>query len=146
MKEKMKPEPFTIERTYDAPVEKVWQAITDREQMKKWYFDIPEFRPEVGVEFQFDAGDQNDKIYRHLCRITEVVERKKLTYSWQYADTEGLSHVTFELFEEGNVTRLKLTHEGLETFPADKPAFARENFVRGWTEIIGTNLKNFVEN
>ncbi len=34
-------EPFIIERTYNAPVSKVWSAITDKDQMKQWYFDIP---------------------------------------------------------------------------------------------------------
>jgi len=37
-----------------------------------------------------------------------------------------------------------LTHEGLETFPKT-PAFARENFEKGWTTIIGSELKQFVE-
>lgn len=31
----MKPEPFVIERTFNAPIERVWKAITDREQMKQ---------------------------------------------------------------------------------------------------------------
>lgn len=53
--------------------------------------------------------------------------------------------MTFELFEEGDKTRLKLTHEGLETFPADKPDFARESFAAGWTQIVGSSLKEFVE-
>lgn len=53
--------------------------------------------------------------------------------------------VIFELFPEGQSTRLKLTHEGLETFPADLPDFSRESFAEGWTFIIGTALKEFVE-
>jgi hypothetical protein len=53
--------------------------------------------------------------------------------------------VTFGLFAEGNQTRLKLTHEGLESFPKI-PAFARTNFMEGWTQIIGSSLKEFVEN
>jgi hypothetical protein len=52
--------------------------------------------------------------------------------------------VTFELFPESEKTRLKLTHEGLETFPKTA-AFARENFEKGWTELIGSELKKFVE-
>jgi hypothetical protein len=52
--------------------------------------------------------------------------------------------VTFELFPIGSKTRLKLAHEGLETFPKT-PAFARKNFMGGWTEIIGSSLKKFVE-
>lgn len=29
-----------IERTYEAPIEKVWEAITNKDQMKQWYCDI----------------------------------------------------------------------------------------------------------
>ncbi|MNY78216.1 hypothetical protein D3C86_2183760 [compost metagenome] len=54
--------------------------------------------------------------------------------------------VKFELFETGTGTRVKLTHSGLDTFPAkDDPNFAKESFAAGWTEIIGKNLKNFIE-
>ncbi len=140
----MKNEPFVIERTYNAPVEKVWKAITDKEDMKQWYFDIAEFKPEVGFEFQFEGG-KDDKCYLHLCKITEVIPRKKLQYSWRYDGYEGNSFVTFELFAEGDKTRLKLTHEGLETFPISNPDFAKENFVEGWTYLIGTSLKEFAE-
>ncbi len=83
--------------------------------------------------------------YLHLCKITEVIPRKKLQYSWRYDGYEGNSFVTFELFAEGNKTRLKLTHEGLETFPISNPDFAKENFVEGWTYLIGTSLKEFAE-
>lgn len=140
----MKHEPFVIERTYNAPIERVWKAITDKDQMKQWYFDIAEFKPEVGFEFQFEGGAE-ERCYVHLCTITEVVVGKKLTYSWKYEGYEGNSFVTFELFDEGDKTRLKLTHEGLETFPLNNPDFAKANFVAGWTEIVGTTLKTFVE-
>jgi Activator of Hsp90 ATPase homolog 1-like protein len=52
--------------------------------------------------------------------------------------------VTLELFAKGDQTRLKLTHEGLDTFPKTA-AFARENFEKGWAQIIGSELKQFVE-
>jgi uncharacterized protein YndB with AHSA1/START domain len=73
-----------------------------------------------------------------------VIPQRKLAYTWRYKGHEGNSLVTFELFADGNKTRLKLTHEGLETFPKT-PAFARKNFMKGWTEIIGSSLKAFVE-
>ena len=140
----MKSEPIIIERVYDAPIEKVWKAITDRDQMKQWYFDLQSFKPEVGFEFQFTGGNE-DRTYIHICKVLEVIDRKKLKYSWRYEGFEGNSFVSFELFPEGEKTRLKLTHEGLETFPADTPDFDKKNFVAGWTEIIGSNLKKFVE-
>lgn len=140
----MKSEPFIIERTFNAPIEKVWKAITDKDQMKQWYFDIPEFKPEPGFEFQFE-GKSEDKCYLHLCKITEIVNGRKLRYSWRYEGYEGNSFVSFELFPQGEQTRLKLTHEGLETFPANIADFAKESFVAGWTEIIGETLKKFLE-
>lgn len=140
----MKQEPFVIERTYNAPASKIWKAISDKKQMKEWYFDVSDFRPEVGFEFQF-TGENEGKKYVHLCKVVEAVDERKLKYSWQYKDYEGLSFVTFELFPEGDKTRLKLTHEGLETFPALKD-FARESFEGGWNYIIGTSLKEYVEN
>jgi len=140
----MKEEPVVIERTFNAPIERVWKAITDKDEMKKWYFDLSAFKPEVGFSFHFTGGDGNN-LFKHVCRVTEVVPKKKLAYSWRYDGYEGNSIVTFELYGEGNKTRLKLTHAGLETFPGSNPAFAKENFAGGWTHIVGTALKEFVE-
>ncbi|HTI59340.1 SRPBCC domain-containing protein [Mucilaginibacter sp.] len=141
----MKAEPFVIERTLNASPQKVWEAITDRDKMKQWYFDITEFRPEVGFEFTFNGGSE-EKTYVHLCKVTKVEPGKTLQYSWRYRDYPGNSFVTFELFAEGSATRLKLTHEGLETFPTGNKDFARESFSAGWTYIIGTSIREFVEN
>lgn len=136
--------PFIIERIYNAPVSLVWKAITDKEDMKQWYFALKEFKAQVGFEFQFTGGTE-DKEFLHLCKVTEVVPGKKIAYSWRYDGYEGMSYVTFELFDESGKTRLKLTHAGLETFPVNHPDFAKANFVAGWTEIIGKSLKEFVE-
>jgi uncharacterized protein YndB with AHSA1/START domain len=140
----MKQDPFVIERLLNAPVPRVWKALTDRDEMSDWYFKLKEFRPEVGFEFRFQGGPE-DRIYTHVCKITEVISEKKLTYSWRYEGYEGISYVSFELFAEGDKTRLKLTHEGLESFPANNKDFAKENFAAGWNHIIGTSLKGFVE-
>ena len=136
-------EPLVVERTFDAPVALVWKALTDKEDIKQWSFDIPEFAPRVGFEFQFYGGDEGAK-YLHRCKVTEAIPHKRLAYTWRYEGYAGDSLVTFELFAEGNKTRVKLTHEGLETFPK-LPAFARKSFMEGWTQIVGTSLKNFVE-
>jgi hypothetical protein len=74
-----------------------------------------------------------------------VQEYKKLKHSWRYDGYEGNSFVTWELFEEGEKTRVKLTHEGLETFPMNNPDLAKNNFVMGWTEITGTLLPNYLQ-
>ncbi|MDB5248022.1 MAG: hypothetical protein JWQ40_2416 [Segetibacter sp.] len=140
----MKNDPLVKEVTIDAPVFKVWQAITDKVEMKNWYFELAEFKPEVGFEFHFTGGSE-EKTYLHFCKIKELVPNKKLSYSWRYENYPGDSLVTFELFEEGHKTRLKLTHEGLETFTTDNPDFAKESFTEGWNYIIGKSIKEYLE-
>jgi uncharacterized protein YndB with AHSA1/START domain len=136
-------EPVIVERSFSAPIARVWKALTDVEEMRRWYFDLKEFKPEVGFEFAFTVEHEGVK-YHHLCKITEVIPKKKLAYTWRYEGHEGDSLVTFELFADGDKTRLKLTHDGLETFPK-LPSFARKNFMEGWTQITGSSLKEFVE-
>ena len=136
-------EAVVIERTLNAAVARVWEALTDADEMRVWYFDLKEFKPEVGFEFEFPVEHEGTR-YHHLCKIKEVIPQKKIAYTWRYEGEEGDSLVTFELFPEGDKTRLKLTHEGLETFPK-LPAYARTNFEKGWTEIIGSSLKQYVE-
>ena len=41
-------EAVVIERTFNAPIARVWKAITDVEEMRRWYFELKEFKPEVG--------------------------------------------------------------------------------------------------
>ena len=98
------PKPLVKEVLIDAAVSKVWEAITDKAAMKQWYFDLTAFKPEIGFEFQCEGG-KDDKPYLHICKITEVIPNKKLCYSWRYDGYPGSSHVTFELFEEGDKTR-----------------------------------------
>ncbi len=135
--------PFVIERLFDAPVARVWKAITTNEDMKHWYFDIKEFKAQVGFEFDFHAGN-GEKDFHHLCEVVEVVPNKKLAYTWRYEGYEGISLVTLELFPEGKKTKVRLTHAGLDSFPK-LPDFARNNFEQGWTMIVGKNLKEYVE-
>jgi uncharacterized protein YndB with AHSA1/START domain len=139
----MNTDPVIVECIYLAPVKKVWEALTDNDKMRKWYFDISAFKPELGFEFQFEGGSK-DQTYVHLCKITEIIPEEKLQYSWRYAGYHGNSLVTFELFPEGEKTRIKLTHEGLETFPEEHD-FSKESFTNGWNHIIGKSLKDFVE-
>src|SRR5437763_12176174 len=134
-------ETVVIERTFNAPVARVWKALTDVQEMRRWYFDLREFKAAPGFEFEFTV-EHEGKTYRHLCRVIEAVPQKKLAYTWRYTDHEGDSLVTFTLSAEGQKTRPKLTHEGLETFPRT-PDFARKNFEVGWTSI-GAELQQFV--
>ena len=136
--------PLIVERTFNASVATVWKAITTKDEMKRWFFELEEFKAETGFVFQF-AVEHKGFNYIHQCKVTKVVLNQALAFTWRYAGYEGDSLVTFELYAEGQKTRLRLTHTGLETFPK-LPAFARTNFMEGWTQLVGTSLMDYIEN
>ena len=141
----MEHKPLILEQEFNAPIELVWRALTERELMKKWYFDIPDFELKVGRKFHF-IGGREDRCYVHECEILEVIPLEKLKYSWKYQGYSGLSFVTFELFPLGSKTKLKLTHEGIDSFPRSNPDLVRDNFVGGWKYLIHESLKEYLEN
>ncbi len=133
-----------IERVFNANAQTIWEALTQPEIMKQWYFDIPSFRAELGFKFQFSGGTP-EKTYVHLCEVTEVIPESKLTYSWRYEGYEGISFVTFELQPDGEQTLLTLTHTGIDTFPSVITDFAIHNFDNGWNHIINISLQDFLK-
>ena len=137
--------PIVVEKVFDAPVKKVWKAITDKEQMREWYFNVDDFKPEKDFEFSFAGQGRKGEEYIHLCKVIDVIPHKKLQYSWKYVGYPGHSLVTVELFQEDDKTRLKLTHTGVESFAENGPDFAKESFTAGWTEIINSMLEKYLQ-
>ena len=86
-------------------------------------------------------GPSKDRQYEHICQVTEVVEGRKLTYSWRY---EGYAYVTYELKPEGDKTRVSLTYRITRPFPVDNPDFKLEMAAYGWNLTLN-NLKKFIE-
>lgn len=141
----MSSEPIVVEETFHAPIADVWQAITDKDQMRQWFFEpMTDFQSEVGFETQFDVEVEGQN-YPHQWRVTEVVPERRIVYDWRYGGYPGESSVTWELLETSGGTKLKLTHKGQETFPQDNPIFSREAGVAGWTYFIQERLKAFLE-
>ena len=136
--------PVIVQRTYGASIADVWKAITDYDQMKQWYMPaLHAFEPKVGFETEFTVEHEGNK-FPHIWKITEVVPGKKIAYTWKFPGHPGESLATFELFPEGENTRLKLTHSGLETHDGrNNPALARKNFNWGWNEL-GNELEKFL--
>jgi len=114
-----------------------------QDEMKQWYFTLQHSNLKSDSSFNSREKVRRRKIL-HLCRVTDVVPGKKISYTWRYDGYEGNSLLTFELFGEGDKTRLKLTHEGLGSFPQNSRDFAKESFAGGWTHIIGKSLPEFL--
>lgn len=138
-------EPIFVEQTFNASIDTVWEALTDINKMRQWYFgNIPDFKPEVGFETRFNIQSQG-RNFLHMWKVTEVVPGKMITYNWKYEGYPGDSFVTFELYKKNHLTRLKLIHQVYESFPEDIPEFTRESCIGGWTFFIKKNLKGFLE-
>ncbi|GAO42596.1 SRPBCC family protein [Flavihumibacter petaseus] len=133
-----------LEKVFDAAPGKIWKALTDKGEMRKWYFDLSDFRAEPGFQFSFPGQGAKGEQYMHRCEVLEAVPERRLRYSWAYDGHRGYSVLTFLLKPEGGGTRLRLTHRGLETFP-DGPDFQRESFQAGWTELITKHLDIYLK-
>jgi len=137
--------PLIVEKTYNASANKVWKAITDENQMKKWYFEtLKSFKPEVGFETKFSV-QADDKDYLHIWKVTKVIPDKSISYTWKFGGYPGESLVTFEISEENNLTKVKLTEVGIESFPQDNPDFTRENKLIRWNYFMGKRLKEHLD-
>lgn len=141
----MNTKPVIVERLFNTAINKVWTAITVNDELKKWYFKLEEFKPEVGFKFDFLGGPEDGIQYLHLCEVTEVFEGKKIAYSWRYDNYPGNSIVTWELFDKGDQTLVRITHTGLETFAEAGKDFTKNNFNEGWTYFLYTALKGYLE-
>lgn len=137
--------PIVVEQSFNASIETVWNAITDINQMHKWYFDnIPDFKPEVGFKTKFNVQSE-DRNFLHLWEITEVEHLKMIKYSWEFEKYTGKSTAAFELLKEENNTKLRLTVDILEDFPEEIPEFTRESCIAGWNYFIKKGLKEFLK-
>jgi len=139
------PEPIVVEQEFDASAEKLWNAITDQDEMVKWYFaEIIDFRPVVGHKIEFVVAVEERK-FVHQWEITEVEPGRRISYSWKYDGIPGEGAVTWEVSERGGGSALRLTNTGIETFPQDDPLFQREAGVSGWRYFINDRLRSYLD-
>jgi len=136
--------PIVVEEKFEKDLTMVWYAITEVDQMRQWFFEeIPDFKPVVGFEVEFNV-DAGEKKFLHQWKITKVIPEKLIQYNWKYGGYSGDSYVTFEIEEEKNITKLKLTHVITEDFPNDVTEFRRESCITGWNYYIKQRMKNYL--
>lgn len=137
--------PIIVEELFDKDLESVWYAITEAEQMRKWFFEnIPVFKPIVGFEVEFNV-ETGTKSFLHQWKVTKVIPKKLIEYNWKYGGYSGDSFVSFELTKKNDWTKLKLTHVVTEDFQENVPEFERESCIGGWRYFIKERLKYYLK-
>ena len=136
----------TIERTFDAPVDLIWQMWTDPEHFAAWYgpdgATIPVAKMDVRVggtrliSMQVDTPNGAMQMW-FVGEYREVVDNKRLVYTESMSDEKGnmlspadmgmppghpaTTEVRVELEDVGGRTKMVMTHVGI---PADSPGAA----------------------
>ena len=112
-----------------------------------------EFREIVTPErlvFSCGALDEQGKLlfeFLHTVTFAEQSGKTKLTIQSRVTMTTPEANHYIRGFEMGmtlSLERLARQLAQMETFPK-LPAFARENFMTGWTQLIGSSLKETLE-
>ena len=146
-----------IHRVLDLPVSKVWQALTEEEQFKKWWgpngYTCPSSSLEarVGGKYLNCMRSPDGKDTWSVGTVKELVPEKKLVVTDSFSDEKGnilnASKVgmpgnwpdelliTFELEEADGATKLNLQHEGI-------PAEMHDDCIKGWNECFDKLEKN----
>ena len=86
-----------FERHLDYSVERVWRAISEPEELRRWYPGVPTWDLEPGASFtneQWEGAGQ----------INEVEPPRLLAYTW------GVEQFRFELQPDGDGCLLVFTH------------------------------------
>lgn len=138
-------ETVTVTHTFDSPLDTVWHALSDSNELKKWYFPVQNYVFEIGKEFTFYESDSSHH-YLHQCQFLNIIPQQLIEYSWAHPNhSKGSSVVKWELKDEGGTkTKLTLTHTGIENFEDVGPDFSKANYEMGWNAIVKTTLRNYL--
>jgi len=138
-------EPVVVVQDYPCSAALLWEAITDIERMRHWYFDsIAEFRAEVGFKTRFDV-DTGERIFPHRWEVVEVAPGRKIAYDWCFDGYPGSSLSIFEVSGDDASSRLTLSCVVSEDFPDDIAEFTRDSCLSGWNYFIKDRLKTYLQ-
>lgn len=136
--------PLVISRTYPAPVERVFQAWTDANQLGQWFAPSDDYTTKasvdlrVGHEYRIAITHKGGNVHNVLGTYRVIEPPRKLVYTWRWeggpsADTL----VTVDFTPEGDSTKVTITHDQF----AD--AETRNKHNEGWTGCLN-RLERFV--
>jgi uncharacterized protein YndB with AHSA1/START domain len=112
---------------------KVWRALTDPELLAQWLLPVIDLELESGAAFTFKTQPHPawDGIVN--CRILEIEEHRKLSYTWVVGDMIIDTVVTFTLTPTVSGTLLSLVQSGFK--PNQKQNFGGARY--GWKMMGG---------
>lgn len=126
--------------TFNAPIQKVWDAVSTSEGIAAWWMPNT-FQAEVGHDFLLHAGPYGDS----RCKVTELDPPHRLSFQWG-KDWQ----LTFELKERDGKTEFTLIHSGWDaeavTEFGEPHSIVRDRMNQGWAGIVQQKLRNWVEN
>ncbi|TWP52180.1 polyketide cyclase [Lentzea tibetensis] len=110
---------FTIERTYPASPEKVWNAWSDPEKKAKW-FAGPHETSDHELDFRIGgrehvSGKAEDTLHRYEAVYQDIVPNERIVTTYQMYQDEtrtSVSVATVEIEPDGEGTRLTYTEQG----------------------------------
>ena len=137
-------EPILKKVIINAPAKKVWKALTNPTEVEKWMLMQTTFLPQKDKSFTFKAEPTEnwDGIFK--CKVKEVVENKKLVYSWDTNFINAETIVSFELKEVGKKTEVTLIHSGWEKMAANQEQ-TKNSHNEGWDVRFVGKLKELLE-
>jgi uncharacterized protein YndB with AHSA1/START domain len=152
--ERVASDTIRLERMLDAPTETVWRYLTEGEFRGQWFAGGSDVTGEGDLDLVFDHDNlsSDDVPYppeyaAHKGAVNrEKVVRFEPNRVLAYTFGEGRNGIaTFELFPEGDRTRLVLTHSGIQS-----PTGAQD-FGSGWNshltvleeKLAGRSVRDF---
>jgi uncharacterized protein YndB with AHSA1/START domain len=102
---------LVFEEVYDHPIEKVWSALTNADDLAAWLMPS-DFEPRVGKTFTLHGTPMPGWRGWANCEVLEMQPPHRMVWSWVAADDGLKTLVKFELETLGLSTRLTLRHEG----------------------------------
>lgn len=148
---------IVINRVFDLPISKVWQAWTDADEFKKWWgpkdFTCPSSKMEarVGGKYLSCMRGPDGKEYWSTGVVKEFIPERKLVVTDSFSDEKGniISGseyglpgnwpnellISVYLEEADGATKMKLRHEGI-------PDEMREECIKGWNESFDKLERN----
>ena len=128
----------------NASPEVVFKALSDSEELIKWFPDAAVLEPKVGGKFKISFLKDSekprmrmDKDFVNKGRVLEFIQNKKLIYTWQWKNFSDFpeTKVTWELEQvDKNKTRVILTHSGF-IGKEEGPASIKEH-TQGWSFFL----------